>query len=82
MTTYPIGHPVHWDSSTPRKGAQTGVLSREWERYSAFPWVQWDGEMAGQECLPECIEPLEQGETKQASGKTAWEDYKKVGIVR
>ena len=87
---YPIGHPVRWDKrSTPRIGAQTGVLSREWDRHNTFPWVLWDGEDSEQQCLPECVEPAPLSPAQLAATSTtppaqsrAWYEYEPARRVR
>ena len=80
MTTYPKGHRIQWRPDIPpRTGSQIGTLARPWHQYHEFPCIIWDGEQEAHTWLPECVQPLEQGEAKQASGKNAWDEHKKVG---
>lgn len=70
MTIYPKGTRIIWDKrSTPRKGAQSGTLARDWEEHTVA-YVLWDGEDCEQQELPECVEPLEQQTSK--SLRDAW----------
>ena len=81
MTIYPIGHPVRWHAPTPRHGAQTGVLTRSWQRIGDCPYVQWDGDDQGHLELPECVEPVGQPTrplTPTARNTSAWDNYTPV----
>lgn len=75
---YPTGTRIHWRASIPpRTGQQSGVLSRPWHRFAAFPWIVWDGEEAERQELPECVS-LTQQASAVVSVRDAWTAGKQV----
>lgn len=70
---YPANTPVHWRTDIPpRPGAQSGVLTQDWQRFLAFPVVRWDGETEARQVLPECLAPINKQPAPNMRLRNAW----------